>query len=202
MDVHAHLRTRTVPALCVPAARQLTIRITAGSAVALYHQRRSYRTMLFSVSTLDHGLDGDQIHLRSGLCPVPLRPEVHLRRHHRRCRHTAGVLQFREFFAGDVGSRFAHATAFDATYQQTPELPENHPTIVGSVWEQEILFLWMAILFCTAVAVAQCLASSALFSRFKWYNLGLPRRADFVAGYAARTSCQRFMPQAQSLAFR
>jgi len=97
---------------------------------------------------------------------------------------------------------FAHATAFDATYQQTPELPENHPTIVGSVWEQEILFLWMAILFCTAVAVAQCLASSALFSRFKWYNLGLPRRADFVAGYAARTSCQRFMPQAQSLAFR
>lgn len=157
---------------------------------------------LFSVSTLDHGLDGDQIHLRSGLCPVPLRPEVHLRRHHRRCRHTAGVLQFREFFAGDVGSRFAHATAFDATYQQTPELPENHPTIVGSVWEQEILFLWMAILFCTAVAVAQCLASSALFSRFKWYNLGLPRRDDFVAGYAARTSCQRFMPQAQSLAFR
>ena len=91
----------------------------------------------------------------------------HLRRfHRRRCRHIRGALQFREFFASDVGSRFAHATAFNATYQQTPELPENHPTIVGSVWEQEILFMWMAILFCTAVAVAQCLAASALFSRF------------------------------------
>ena len=106
-------------------------------------------------------------------------------------------LQFRKFFAGDVGSRFAHATAFDATYQQTPELPENHPTIVGSVWEQEILFLWMAILFCTAVAVAQCLASSALFSRFKRYILGLLRRAAFVAGFAARTSLQHFMSQPQ-----
>jgi len=78
---------------------------------------------------------------RSAVCPVLLRPELHLRRfHRRRCRHIRGALQFREFFASDVGSRFAHATAFNATYQQTPELPENHPTIVGSVWEQEILF--------------------------------------------------------------
>jgi len=80
---------------------------------------------------------------RSAVCPVLLRPEMarHLRRfHRRRCRHIRGALQFREFFASDVGSRFAHATAFNATYQQTPELPENHPTIVGSVWEQEILF--------------------------------------------------------------
>jgi len=110
---------------------------------------------------------------------------------------SAASLRFREFFAGDVGSRFAHATAFNATYQQTPELPENHPTIVGSVWEQEILFMWMAILFCTAVAVAQCLASSARSSRFKRYILGLLRRAAFVAGFAARTSRQRSMSQPQ-----
>ena len=51
--------------------------------------------------------------------------------------------------------------------------------------------------FCTAVAVAQCLASSALFSRFKRYICGLLRHAAFVAGFSARTSCQRFMSQPQ-----
>ena len=122
---------------------------------------------------------------RSAVCPVLLRPAMagHLRRfHRRRCRHIRDALQFREFFASDVGSCFAHATAFDATYQQTPELPENHPTIVGSVWEQEnfILCVWMAIP-CTAVAAAQCLASSALFSRFKRYICGLLRRAALLS---------------------
>ena len=55
-------------------------------------------------------------------------------------------------------------------------------------------FVWMAIP-CTAVAAAQCLASSALFAL--QIIRGLLRHAAFVAGFSARTSCQRFMSQPQ-----
>merc|ERR1719313_1207763 len=48
-------------------------------------------------------------------------------------------------------------------------------------WEQEN-FVWSGWpSFCTAVAVAQCLASSALFSRFKRYICGLLRRAALLS---------------------
>ena len=141
---------------------------------------------------------------RSAVCPVLLRPELHLRRfHRRRCRHIRSAC-FREFFTCSRVT-WPHALRMQAlslphtsklrSYRRTTQ-PSSGPS--GS---RKSSFSVDSILFCTAVAVAQCLASSALFSRFKWYNLGLPRRADFVAGYAARTSCQRFMPQAQSLAF-
>ena len=46
----ARVHTRTALVLRIPASWQLTICIIAGSAVALHHQRRSYRTMAFAVS--------------------------------------------------------------------------------------------------------------------------------------------------------
>jgi len=132
----------------------------------------------------------------SVVCPVSLRPEMtsHVRRFHitppvsshpRRACNSA----YSSRVAGDVGSRTVHAAAYDATYQ-------SPPTIVGSVLgagNSSSLCGWPSLF--TAVAAAQCLASSALLALL--IIRGLLRHAAFVAGFSARTSCQRFMSQPQ-----
>ena len=126
----------------------------------------------------------------SVVCPVSLRPEMtsHVRRFHitppvsshPRCACNSA---YSSRVAGDVGSRSVHAAAFDATYQ-------SPPTIVGSDLGAGNYFILCVDghPFCTAVAVAQCLASSALISpcwgvpwRFKRYICGLLRRAALLS---------------------
>ena len=101
----------------------------------------------------------------------------------RRCRHIRGAPAIPRILRA---SRVTWAHALCMQPLTTPLTRALRPSS-DPFWEQEN-FIWSGWpSFCTAVAVAQCLASSALFSRFKRYIWTAATRC-FVAGFTARTS--------------
>ena len=165
-----HLRPRTALTLCIPLRGNSHFAsspvppsrciISAARTVRWHSPYPSRMTVQYGDQTVCEQVCCVSRPLATGASSPPL-PSPPVSSHPQRL-----LPRILHMFASDLAACSAHASSFFATYQQTPELPENHPTIVGSVWEQEIVFSSDAILFFTAVAVAQCLAASALFSRF------------------------------------